>query len=224
MLEDSTHLAQCFATLTYDDKYLPPTLQKQHVSAWLKRLRARHNDRTLRFFAAGEYGEHTKRPHYHSLLWGLRSESKTIQETWPYGHVKTDPMTPERIAYTAGYCNKKIGFQLKKRELIDPDTGECFTWQPPFIQMSRNPGIGADAKKYWQSWKHSAIYHGRETTVPRYLHEAWKQHATPNEREEHEIEMDKRARDHAQTERQLHAAEAIAIAQEKINSYKRMTM
>lgn len=177
-LELKSHEQACWVTLTYSDDNLPLTLRKDHLSSWLKRLRARHTGRTIRFFASGEYGERTQRPHYHSILFGL-SDDPSIQDTWPFGHTRTDELTPAAIAYVAGYTSKKVGYRLEPEERSDPETGECYTFQPPFLQMSRNPGIGGEARKFWRSWRSTAHYHGREVPVPRYLHEAYLLQASP---------------------------------------------
>ena len=73
------HEASCydhnrFVTLTYDDAHLPPNgfLDKTHLSKFLKKLRKKFPHNKLRFFAAGEYGEQTARPHYHLILFNYR--------------------------------------------------------------------------------------------------------------------------------------------------------
>ena len=175
-LELKDHSTACWATLTYTDDALPLTLQKADLSAWLKRLRAR-TDLPIRFFASGEYGERTHRPHYHCILFGL-SDRPEIQDTWPHGYVRVDPVTPASIAYVAGYTSKKIGWKLEPRERSDPDTGEVYTWVPPFIHMSRRPGIASSARQYWRSWRDSAIYNDRKAPVPRYLHQAFEKSAS----------------------------------------------
>lgn len=177
-LELKSHDQACWVTLTYSNDNLPLTLQKEHLSAWVKRLRSRHFGRSIRFFASGEYGETTQRPHYHAILFGL-SDHPSIQDTWPHGHTRTDELTPAAIAYVAGYTSKKVGYRLEPKERVDPETGEVYVWQPPFLQMSRNPGIGGEARKFWRSWRKTALYNGREVPVPRFLHEAYQQHATP---------------------------------------------
>ena len=62
-----------FVTLTYDDKHLPAggTLVKRDVQLFLKRLRRKFSDRTIRYFFSGEYGGDTLRPHYHGCLFGF---------------------------------------------------------------------------------------------------------------------------------------------------------
>lgn len=179
-LELSQHDEFCWTTLTYDDSQLPDfgSLEKSHVSSWLKRLRARHPDKTIRFFACGEYGETTHRAHYHSVLFGL-ADDPSIQDTWPHGYVRVDPLTPAAISYVAGYCNKKLGWKHEYQKLVDPETGELlYERQPPFILMSRRPGIGGFARKHWRSWRDSAIWHGREVPVPRFLHKSWQENAS----------------------------------------------
>ena len=41
------------------------TLYKRDVQLFMKRLRKHFKERKIRFYAAGEYGDHTFRPHYH---------------------------------------------------------------------------------------------------------------------------------------------------------------
>lgn len=108
-LEAAQHEETSFVTLTYDDDHLPADgkLDKGHLSGWLKRLRARLHPRRVRFFACGEYGETTERPHYHALLYGVRHDP-SIQESWPFGFTRVDPCTPAAISYVAGYVGKKI--------------------------------------------------------------------------------------------------------------------
>jgi len=61
-----------FITLTYSDAFLPEnnSLCKNDLSVYLKKI---HNlnagkKQKIRFFAAGEYGDKTHRPHYHLIL------------------------------------------------------------------------------------------------------------------------------------------------------------
>lgn len=147
-LELQQHHSAVFTTLTYADEHLPLTLQPQQLQLWLKRLRNHSGTKPIRFFASGEYGEQTKRPHYHALLYGLSmADERMVERTWGHGHTKTEPITPARIAYTAGYCQKKIGYKRYGHERVDAETGEVYKWQPPFKQMSRRPGIGGQARK-----------------------------------------------------------------------------
>lgn len=178
-LELIEHTDTIWSTLTYSDHYLPPTLRKDHLAAFVKRLRSRLGDRRFRFFASGEYGERTYRPHYHMIMFGLDDSAEAeIQAAWHYGMIRVDPISPAAISYVAGYTSKKIGWKMEPRERVDPDTGECYTWQPPFLHMSRRPGIGGSARQHFQSWRESAILAGRQVPVPRFLHQAWLNHAS----------------------------------------------
>lgn len=222
------HKSAAFTTLTYDEKHLPPTLQKQHLQNFLRRLRKRLKRqkpaRTIRFFAAGEYGEKTERPHYHAILYGAsEADAQIIQEAWPHGGTYTVRANPKSISYVAGYSAKKYGDQAKaKEERVDEETGEVYNFQPPFLQMSLKPGIGANAKnKFKKSWRHVAIHNGRKEAVPRYLHQAWKENATEMEKEILENEKHELMKTIKMTEAERRVAEAIAIKEAEIKAAKR---
>lgn len=220
-LELQQHDAATFTTLTYEDKYLPPTLDRRHLQLFIKRLRKRVEHK-LRFFASGEYGEnHTRRPHYHAILFGCDTKHyDAVQSCWGMGHTRSYPVTPATINYVAGYTSKKIGFKLQAREAVDPDTGEVYTWQPPFIQMSRRPGIGSHARdNYTTSWRMYAISDGHRMPVPRYLHEGWKRTATPQEQEE--LLIEKQTLTRYTTEAQRLAEEQLAIARQTLAGQRR---
>lgn len=139
-LEALAHKNTEWVTLTYSPESLPTggTLVPSHVSLFMRSLRQklkRKFNAKLRFFAVGEYGSRTDRPHYHIFLFGLPKEAKNlVQETWQYGHVMFafDPVTSQIAAYTAGYTVKKEG---KDREKLK---GKA----PEFSRMSLKPPIG----------------------------------------------------------------------------------
>lgn len=218
-LELQQHPQAAFTTLTYDDAHLPYTLQKEHLSLWLKRLRRATAPTRVRFFACGEYGERTARPHYHALIFGIgAAKAPLIEKTWGKGQCRTDPVTPARVAYTAGYCAKKIGWKYDL-EKFDPETGEA--WQPPFRDMSRKPGIGAHARQWAQSWRLYAVTDGHKMPVPRYLHEAWQAVASYEEQEELTLEKIKFAILKDSSPARLEAGEKISQAQQRLAAEKR---
>lgn len=186
-LETQQHDDYCWTTLTYDEDSCPPTLDRAALAAFLKRLRTRvHSDSRarVRFFASGEYGEHYGRPHYHAILWGIGEDHRRhVEEAWPHGFVRVDPLTPAAISYVCGYVQKKLDPVDEPDEVVDPHTGEVLKWQRPFLQMSRRPGIGAYARDtFTRSWRDTAIIRGgARLPVPRYLHNAWKASATEEE-------------------------------------------
>lgn len=180
-LRDHAEHGAVFGTFTYDDQHKPLTLNKTHVSTYLKKIRKTFSQK-LRFFASGEYGEQTHRPHYHAIIYGVSErEAPRLEKAWEKGHVRIDKATAENIAYTAGYCSKKIGYKRFSHERSDPTTGEVYQWQPPFILMSRRPGIGATAKQYLNSWRLYAVKDGHKMPVPRYYKDYFKNQATPEE-------------------------------------------
>lgn len=223
-LELSGHRDASWATLTYDDTHLPPTLFKEHVSGWIKRIRARLSPHRVRFFASGEYGERTARPHYHAIVFGLPKGDRSVQAAWPYGYARSDSLSPEAIAYVAGYCSKKIGWKVEARDQVDPDTGEVYRFQPPFVLMSRNPGIAGDARKFWRSWRDSAVHGGRLVPVPRYLHASWLEHATVADVDALLLEQKAKARECDRSDARLEAGEAIAVARRDLQSARRIAV
>jgi len=225
-LELHEHEAATFTTLTYDNKHLPPTLTKRDLQLFLKRLRHDAN-RPIRFFASGEYGEQNKRPHYHAILYGLgEADRDLIQDTWGQGITQTVPITPAAIAYVAGYTSKKLGEAVYRHPSDEPPkldpTGTYFwRYQPPFIQMSRRPGIGGNARQYVNSWRLYAIQNGHKMPVPRFLHEAWKQQATPYEIDQLLDDKDKINNRRDTSEYHIRAAEEMAVARQALRAAKR---
>lgn len=137
-LESLCHDHSAFVTLTYDEEHLPhgATLEPPALQSFLKRLRASHS-RPLRFFAVGEYGEHTHRPHYHLALFGLSPvDGHLVDRSWPDGHVHIGDLTPSSANYIAGYVVKKM------THASDPRLAGR---HPEFARMSLRPGIGAPA-------------------------------------------------------------------------------
>lgn len=217
-LELEQHDQACWATLTYDPKYLPPTLLKDDLSSYLKRLRARVHPRTVRFFGSGEYGERNGRPHYHVILFGLHREEPAIRLAWTAGHVRVDPISPASIAYVAGYTSKKAGRRYKfvREELVD-EYGEVYVHQEPFVLMSRRPGIGAEARNHWKSWRDQAIHQGQPIPVPRYLHAAWVKNTTSEQHQK--LETEKLKKPYRDTSKERLEAGRI-IAETKHNLFK----
>lgn len=233
-LELQQHTRAAFTTLTYDDAHVPVTLSRRHLQLYLKRLRKSHHKRRksarpLRFFACGEYGEQNFRPHFHAIIYGLgETDSDLVHEAWGLGFTRTDAVTPARIAYTAGYTAKKLEhFKLEREERVDYTTGEIYTYQPPFLQMSRGgrngQGIGSHAREWINSWRLYAVANGYKMPVPRYLHEAWKKQASPSQLEDLLTEKLNYAatKSDSLSDKRLKAAETIALAKHGLQKSKR---
>lgn len=178
-LESRYHSVVSWCTLTFSDAFVPPTLSKADVSHFFKRLRKVLHPERVRFFASGEYGEAEGRPHYHAILFGTE-DALAVEDAWPYGISQVDKISPAAIAYVAGYAAKKVGVK-EKPEFSFVEGRRVVTYQPPFVLMSRKPGIGGDAREYWRSWRNSAIWGGREVPVPRFLHDSYLANASDAE-------------------------------------------
>ena len=71
--EGDYHKSNVFSTLTYSDDNLPKNLElsERHLTLFFKSLRKHLNNRLIKYFACGEYGETTSRPHYHAILFNI---------------------------------------------------------------------------------------------------------------------------------------------------------
>jgi len=138
LLEQRCHEFSCFPTLTYTDETLPVdgSLDPDHTSLWLKRLRRRLGPtRPVRYYLIGEYGDETFRPHYHAALFGLSSlENELLSRSWAMGGTLLGTLTAESAQYIAGYVTKKMTAK---------DDPRLLGRHPEFARMSLRPGIGA---------------------------------------------------------------------------------
>ena len=162
MHESSMHEHSSFVTLTYDVPNCPISLDYRDFQRFMYRLRKQHGP--TRFFACGEYGETTRRPHFHALLfgrtWANRDpvgkdlyRSPDLERLWPHGFSSFGAVTYQSAAYVAGYALKKVtGAKAQDHYLtVDWRSGELVELQPEFAHMSLKPGIGYTwFSKYWQ--------------------------------------------------------------------------
>lgn len=170
----------CFFTLTYDNENLfyignKASLSKRDLQLFFKRFRKRIKDskdiscKNVRFYAVGEYGPNTIRPHYHGILFGLPASHAVrllIEKSWQKGFITLKPVNKENIFYIANYSTVGMLFGAPKDSEI----------QPPFRLMSRNNGIGFGATnnlqlfKYYTETKDQSIRFGNSPKpLPRYL-------------------------------------------------------
>lgn len=137
MLEGLNHAESSFVTLTYAPEFLPDngSLIKKHVQGFLKRLRKSLEPQKIRYFACGEYGEISQRPHYHLIIFGLPPHMEQfITRAWTFGLVHVGSFSMDSAQYVAGYVTKKI----VKRGTDDERISE-------FVLCSRRPGLGSYA-------------------------------------------------------------------------------
>lgn len=180
MLEAATSNNNWFLTLTYDDDHLPkndkgyPTLVKEDISKFNKALRGyfdyKDDVQGIRFFAAGEYGDTTARPHYHGIYFNLPLtdlvflyqkngsayfNSPTLDKIWNKGYVVISDVNWDTCAYVARYV-------VKKQKGEGASVYKDLNIVPEFCNMSRRPGI---ASEYYALHK-DKIYKNDSITIP----------------------------------------------------------
>lgn len=200
MHESSLHLFNSFITLTFADEWMNPvnrlssekydklkdegvcldsnSLLVADFQLFMKRLRKKIAPEKVRFYHCGEYGDKNGRPHHHALLFGYDFPDKVqiggrgnnkyfrspmLEELWPFGISVIGSVTYESASYVARYINKKQR----------GDAGELYYngLKPPYVTMSRKPGI---AKEWIEKWANDVFAHdvvvvdGFEGKPPKY--------------------------------------------------------
>lgn len=110
--EDKHSTSSYFITLTYDTDHIPisengfKTLQKSDYQKFMKRLRRRMPKHVrLKYYAVGEYGTKSDRPHYHAIIFNL-PDPQIIEDAWTLGSIHFGTVSGNSIAYTAKYIDK----------------------------------------------------------------------------------------------------------------------
>lgn len=185
--ESQMHDVNVFITLTYNqDSGSVYSLCYRDFQLFMKKLRKKYGK--VRFYMAGEYGEHTRRPHFHALLFGVdftdkvffkRSDSgsnvyvsKILTDLWGHGFASVGDVTFESAAYVARYIVKKVTGDLADDHYVHVDllSGEVHKLVPEFTHMSLKPGIGYTwFRKYCQEvYPHDrVVIRGMEMKPPR---------------------------------------------------------
>jgi len=172
--EAKTSSSACFITLTYEKTPISEngfqTLVKKDYQLFLKRLRKKCPTNKLKYYACGEYGTNTHRPHYHAILFNLPKSlierPQIIADTWTKGHIHIANNNQLTINYVVGYITKS-NFQ---RFNIHDDR------LPEFSLMSKGMGLGylSNAmKKYYKDREIFCIVResGQIISMPRYYKE-----------------------------------------------------
>lgn len=129
-----------FLTLTYDDEHLPrtsdgvPTLQRSRFVNWVKNTGLPKAG--LRYYAVGEYGDLSQRPHYHMAVFPrFGSQVSELTRQWQGGFTSAFELNPQRALYLAQYTTKKLTVYPHECALGDKE--------PEFRTSSRGPALGA---------------------------------------------------------------------------------
>lgn len=175
-LESVVHPAAVFCTLTLEDDYRESQERRSETGVdsrsvcvretqlWIKRVRDIFDGQRIRYFAVGEYGDATGRPHYHAVLFGPEGlyAQGWLERSWPYGLVHMGFGQWETFSYITGYVSKGM-----TRAEADRLNGRA----PEFARMSLRPrglGDGAlDAIAKWCVSKQGAVFIAKTGDVPR---------------------------------------------------------
>jgi len=176
--EGKLHYGSKFVTLTYANNNMKwdhgvPQLSKHDLQCFFKRLRK--SGAKFKYYAVGEYGSKTYRPHYHILLFGDVSES-LLRKAWSrqnrktgtyyaLGHVHIGTITQASICYCLGYIVNGRNWKMKHKRV------------GPFSVMSK--GLGKNyltpAMRAWHKpcksfteYRNYAMLDGQKRHLPRY--------------------------------------------------------
>ncbi len=195
MMELQYHDSAYFITLTYNEDYVPKsyyadpetgealqslTLCKRDLQLFFKRLRKAYPDDHIRYYACGEYGSSTMRPHYHLIVFGLHItdgypwrwnqaegetltyyRSPTLERVWSEsrkedGKTLVFPMGHVEFSdVTWATCAYTARYVTKKLNGPAAEFYDTFALDPPFSVMSRKPGI---ARQYYDD--HDNLFQG----------------------------------------------------------------
>lgn len=169
------HEESCFITLTYNNENIPQdkSIHKKEIQKFIRSLRKKIKTK-IRYFACGEYGDESGRPHYHAIIFGydfskdrqiwmktktgnIIYRSELLEKTWTKGYSSIGDVTFESAAYVARYVMKKRKGNTEKAEkyserynAVDSETGDLYNVEEEFCLMSRRPGIG---KTWYEKYK-----------------------------------------------------------------------
>lgn len=183
--ESQMHDSSMFLTLTYNDEHIGDSrLHYRHFQLYMKKLRKRTANK-LTYMVTGEYGEQTKRPHWHAIIFGyeypdkkrVRStelehsvyESRLLESDWPLGFCEFGGVTIDSASYVARYAAKKLVHGHDQ----DHD----------FHPIHRTSGRNALGKRWIEKYHEQTFTHGyvrlpngEKTGIPRYYKDWYKKH------------------------------------------------
>lgn len=194
MDEAQMHEQNIFITLTVNDKYIDEvfpngSLNKCMLQKFIRKLRDferyqakldGREPRKVRYFAAGEYGGKSGRPHFHMILFNYDfsdryywrtsenghdyDRSETLEKLWSNGSLREDgkpdrygncdisEVTHASAGYVADYSLKKAyGSEAEERYKKTLADGQVIRLMPEFMLCSKRPSIGKEwFDKYWR--------------------------------------------------------------------------
>lgn len=174
-----------FVTLTYDTQYVPiskkgyMSLDKKHLQNFFKRLRQWHAKQdSIKYYAVGEYGGKTYRPHYHIIVFNANIEF--IEKSWSdcvnkkekiyrkLGSIHYGTLTEASVGYTLKYICKAKKIPLHQNDDRIPE----------FALMSKGLGLSylTESIQTWhkenlQERMYCPLPDGKKAPMPRYYKE-----------------------------------------------------
>lgn len=137
----STSVMSWFMTFTYRDSDLEvtpdcvPTLRKRKFQTWIDN--AKRDIGPFRYYAVGEYGTESLRPHYHMALFPDHDRQvKDLADRWNKGFTSAYDLSHARARYLAQYTTKKLTSHTDERL----EAGQ----EPEFRCSSGRPALGHD--------------------------------------------------------------------------------
>lgn len=173
MQEDKRSTSALFITLTYAPEHVPitakkyMTLRKEDYQKFMKRLRKRC-DQKLKYYACGEYGTDSWRPHYHAILYNASIDK--VKESWmlddkEIGYVDYGTVTGASIGYVLKYISKPKRVPLHQND----------DRLPEFSLMSKRLGANymTDEMVAWhkmdlENRMYCVVEGGQKISMPRY--------------------------------------------------------
>jgi len=164
--EMQNHQLSLFTTLTYSDENIKSspdgqvTLNKRDLQLFFKKLR-KHNRSPVKYYACGEYGGTTCRPHYHAILFGATPTA--VSNAWDLGHSYNGEVNIKTIQYVTGY--------IIKPKLVGFNPGD--DRQREFSHMSKKLGLSYltdEIRAYHENGLKSfvTLEGGQKQRLPRY--------------------------------------------------------
>ena len=177
MLHELTyHPQSSFITLTYDDYNSPSdnSLKNGIYSYLSKDSEKKSRERRIKYFACGEYGGQTMRPHYHAILFGsglTREDKNRVIDCWPLCDWTKPSIRknsfglaePDSIRYVAQYIDKKFTGDLANEIYVNQGI------EPVFRLLSQGIGLqyALDNKSQIEELSYITLK-GVKHSVPRY--------------------------------------------------------
>lgn len=189
-LESQTSKHSYFVTLTYDNASLPlrkhsddsfvryidyikyksiefvsESLYPKDLTDYWKRVRKALPDKSIKYYACGEYGDKDGRPHYHFVLFNSDCDApfleSVIDDKWQFGFVKIEPLIYPYIEYVTKYITENVNFTA-----VEPHQVEYFQRQSHGLGLE---GYFSDVKYFGSNYKTTMLPSGKVITTPRYF-------------------------------------------------------